>query len=117
MKITCNIEREILLKPPSSHSTINPLCCDICWLIYTFIYSHSQLKIIFFVFQETETLRGCLRNLKINAEEFEIPNNRRRDRIVGVGQCFASVQPGSYFPGDAYAIYSKNLNFYTVIKI
>ncbi|KAK7085775.1 Laminin subunit alpha-2 [Halocaridina rubra] len=60
--------------------------------------------------QETETLRGCLRNLNINGEEFEIPNSRRQDQIVGVGQCFASVQPGSYFPGDAFAIYSNNFN-------
>ncbi|ROT86038.1 Laminin subunit alpha-1 [Penaeus vannamei] len=57
--------------------------------------------------QITETLRGCLRNLNINEEAFEIPSNRRADRIVGVGQCFASVQPGSYFPGDAYAVYSE----------
>ncbi|XP_071547005.1 laminin subunit alpha-1-like isoform X2 [Panulirus ornatus] len=67
--------------------------------------------------QETETLRGCLRNLKINAEEFEIPNNRRRDRIVGVGQCFASVQPGSYFPGDAYAIYSDDFNVGSLLEL
>ncbi|XP_042207400.1 laminin subunit alpha-2-like [Homarus americanus] len=67
--------------------------------------------------QETETLRGCLRNLKINGEDFEIPNNRRRDRIVGVGQCFASVQPGSYFPGDAYAIYSDDFNVGSLLEL
>lgn len=26
-----------------------------------------------------------------------------------VGQCFPQVERGSYFPGDAYAIYSKYL--------
>ncbi|KAK8738881.1 hypothetical protein OTU49_003716 [Cherax quadricarinatus] len=67
--------------------------------------------------QETETLRGCLRNLKINGEDFEIPNNRRRDHIVGVGQCFASVQPGSYFPGDAYAIYSDDFNVGSLLEL
>ncbi|XP_050712288.1 laminin subunit alpha-1-like isoform X2 [Eriocheir sinensis] len=60
--------------------------------------------------EEVEPLRGCLRNLNINEEEYEIPSTRRRDQIVGVGQCFASVQPGSYFPGDAYAIYSNDFN-------
>ncbi|XP_063590781.1 laminin subunit alpha lam-3-like isoform X2 [Penaeus indicus] len=67
--------------------------------------------------QITETLRGCLRNLNINEEEFEIPSNRRADRIVGVGQCFASVQPGSYFPGDAYAIYSNNFNVGALLEL
>lgn len=26
-----------------------------------------------------------------------------------VGQCFPQVEKGSFFPGDAYAIYSKSL--------
>lgn len=67
--------------------------------------------------QITETLRGCLRNLNINEEAFEIPSNRRADRIVGVGQCFASVQPGSYFPGDAYAVYSNNFNVGALLEL
>lgn len=67
--------------------------------------------------QEVEPLRGCLRNLNINGEEYEIPSTRRGDRIVGVGQCFASVQPGSYFPGDAYAIYSDDFNVGLVLEL
>ncbi|KAG0726288.1 Laminin subunit alpha-2 [Chionoecetes opilio] len=68
-------------------------------------------------YQEVEPLRGCLRNLDINGEEYEIPSTRRRDQMVGVGQCFASVQPGSYFPGDAYAIYSDKFNVGLMLEL
>ena len=56
-----------------------------------------------------ESVRGCMRNIEINEESYEIPSHSRTDQIVGVGQCFAAgtVQPGSYFPGDAYAIYGE----------
>ncbi|XP_064107459.1 laminin subunit alpha lam-3-like isoform X1 [Macrobrachium nipponense] len=66
---------------------------------------------------EIDALRGCMRNLNINGEEYEIPNSRRQDLIVGVGQCFASVQPGSYFPGDAFAIYSNNFNVGPLLEL
>ncbi|XP_063877309.1 laminin subunit alpha-1-like isoform X1 [Scylla paramamosain] len=67
--------------------------------------------------QEVEPLRGCLRNLNINGEEYEIPSSRQREQVVGVGQCFASVQPGSYFPGDAYAIYSDDFNVGLMLEL
>ncbi|KAK3855199.1 hypothetical protein Pcinc_038380, partial [Petrolisthes cinctipes] len=67
--------------------------------------------------EEVEPLRGCLRNLIINGEEYEIPSTRRQDHIVGVGQCFANVQPGSYFPGDAYAIYSDDFNVGPLLEL
>ena len=58
------------------------------------------------LFQATEPLRGCMRNININ-DEYINRNINKRQKIFGVGQCFANVQPGTYFPGDAYAIYSK----------
>ncbi|KAF2361238.1 Laminin G domain [Trinorchestia longiramus] len=60
--------------------------------------------------QPMDPLRGCFRNMVVNEERWDIPQMARPDHLVGVGQCFAHVQPGSYFPGDAYAIYSSELS-------
>ncbi|RXG70032.1 Laminin subunit alpha-2 [Armadillidium vulgare] len=67
--------------------------------------------------QVYETFKGCFRNLIINNEKFEIPSLTRQDHIIGVGQCFASVQRGSYFPGDAYALYDDKFQVGPLLEL
>lgn len=68
-----------------------------------------------FIFQaetlELNQFRGCIRSLKINKQLQSLVSNKntKHNRI---GQCFANVEQGSYFGGDAYAIYSKSAQNY-----
>ena len=50
--------------------------------------------------QKLEGFKGCLRGLAINQQSQNLSGHK-------VGQCFPLVEQGSYFPGDAYAVYSK----------
>lgn len=51
-----------------------------------------------------EPFKGCLRKFSIanNTQDLAKPGKH-----LHVGQCFPKVERGSYFPGDAYAMYSK----------
>lgn len=51
-----------------------------------------------------EQFKGCIRRFKVNNSTQDLA---RPGRHVNIGQCFPKVEKGSYFPGDAYAIYSK----------
>lgn len=48
--------------------------------------------------------KGCIRRFKVNNATQDLA---RTGRHFNVGQCFPKVEKGSFFPGDAYAIYSK----------
>lgn len=48
--------------------------------------------------------KGCIRRFKVNNSTQDLA---RPGRHSNVGQCFPKVEKGSYFPGDAYAIYSE----------
>lgn len=52
-----------------------------------------------------EQFKGCIRRFKVNNSTQDLA---RPGRHVNIGQCFPKVEKGSYFPGDAYAIYSKS---------
>ncbi|KAK4880836.1 hypothetical protein RN001_008982 [Aquatica leii] len=57
--------------------------------------------------------RGCIRGLTIN----KVPQGLVRDKNTvhhNIGQCFPHIEKGSYFGGDAYAIYNK---FFRIDKI
>ncbi|KAF5307738.1 hypothetical protein FQR65_LT06609 [Abscondita terminalis] len=57
--------------------------------------------------------RGCIRGLTIN----KVPQGLVRDKNTvhyNIGQCFPHIERGSYFGGDAYAIYSK---FFRIDKV
>lgn len=57
-----------------------------------------------------EGFKGCIRNLNLNGRSHDLASSK--NVIQRVGQCFAHVETGSYFPGDAYAVYSKvSINF------
>ncbi|XP_054719082.1 laminin subunit alpha-1-like [Uloborus diversus] len=53
-----------------------------------------------------ESFKGCIRNFHLNGKYLDIA----REELQHVGQCFSTIEPGAYFPGDAYAIYDKNFN-------
>nr|CAD7455143.1 unnamed protein product [Timema tahoe] len=50
-----------------------------------------------------EGFKGCMRNLAINKQSQDLVGAKTTPNKVG--QCFPQVERGSYFPGDAYAIY------------
>jgi len=58
--------------------------------------------------QRLESFKGCLRKMTLAGaiQDLARPGKHRH-----VGQCFPKVERGSYFPGDAYAIYSKYSEF------
>ena len=49
--------------------------------------------------------KGCIRNVYLNGSARDLASDG--NIIHRVGQCFAHVETGSYFPGDAYAVYSN----------
>lgn len=53
-----------------------------------------------------EEFKGCLRKFSVNNNTQDLA---RPGRHLDVGQCFPRIEQGSYFPGDAYAIYSEFL--------
>ncbi|XP_055595374.1 laminin subunit alpha-1 [Uranotaenia lowii] len=54
-----------------------------------------------------EEFKGCLRKFSVNNNTQDLA---RPGRHMNVGQCFPRIEQGSYFPGDAYAIYKRNFN-------
>ncbi|XP_067621354.1 laminin subunit alpha-1 isoform X1 [Eurosta solidaginis] len=57
--------------------------------------------------QRLEAFKGCLRHMTINNSTQDLA---RPGKHQHVGQCFPKVEKGSYFPGDAYAIYKRNFH-------
>lgn len=58
-----------------------------------------------------EGFKGCLRKFMVNNVTQDLA---RLHSHLNVGQCFPRVEKGSYFSGDAYAIYSE---FIILIKL
>ena len=52
-----------------------------------------------------ETLKGCIRGLRLNGNIFDMVGPT--SRAYNVGQCFPSVESGAYFQDEAFAIYSE----------
>ncbi|KAH8324869.1 hypothetical protein KR074_009874 [Drosophila pseudoananassae] len=67
----------------------------------------SPVKVSAELYARLESFKGCLRRVSINNHTQDLA---RPGKHSNVGQCFPSVERGSYFPGDAYAIYKKNFN-------
>lgn len=57
--------------------------------------------------RDLETFKGCVRNLKVNNELRDLTSNKTNDVLHNTGECFPNIESGSYFSGDAFAIYSK----------
>lgn len=50
-----------------------------------------------------EQFKGCIRRFLMNNISQDLA---RPGRHLAIGQCFPNVEKGSYFGGDAYAVYS-----------
>lgn len=61
------------------------------------------------VVSKLETLKGCIRGLRVNGNVYDMVGST--SRAFNVGQCFPSVESGAYFQDEAYAVYSKSLNY------
>lgn len=78
-------------------------------------YENQFFKILFpklkclvnLFLQNVQAFRGCMQGFAINHQEEELISEKAIRHKVG--QCFPQVEKGSFFPGDAYAIYSKSL--------
>lgn len=51
-----------------------------------------------------EQFKGCIRRFLVNNISQDLA---KPGKHFAIGQCFPNVEKGSYFAGDAYAIYSK----------
>lgn len=58
------------------------------------------------VVTKLETLKGCIRGLRVNGNVYDMVGST--SRAFNVGQCFPSVESGAYFQDEAYAIYRKS---------
>lgn len=73
-------------------------------LMYVGGVSDNSLSLPFELLSKLEEFKGCIRRFKVNNSTQDLA---RPGRHFNVGQCFPKVEKGSYFPGDAYAIYSE----------
>ncbi|XP_043600424.1 laminin subunit alpha-1 isoform X4 [Bombus pyrosoma] len=62
-----------------------------------------------------ETLKGCIRGLKINGNVYDMVGST--SRAYQVGQCFPNVESGAYFQDEAYAIYKRNFELGAVLEL
>lgn len=66
--------------------------------------SESSSKLPPELLSKVEEFKGCIRKFRVNNSTQDLAPP---DKHNNVGQCFPNVEKGSYFPGDAFAIYSK----------
>ncbi|XP_032674953.1 laminin subunit alpha-1 isoform X4 [Odontomachus brunneus] len=67
------------------------------------------------VVTKLETLKGCIRGLRVNGNVYDMVGST--SRAFNVGQCFPSVESGAYFQDEAYAIYQKNFELGAVLEL
>ncbi|XP_074102845.1 wing blister [Cotesia typhae] len=62
-----------------------------------------------------ETLKGCIRGLRVNGNIYDMVGSTSRP--FNVGQCFPSVESGAYFQDEAYAIYKRNFELNSLLEL
>ncbi|XP_015607311.1 laminin subunit alpha-1 [Cephus cinctus] len=62
-----------------------------------------------------ETLKGCMRGLRVNGNIYDMVGST--SRAYNVGQCFPSVESGAYFQDEAYAIYKRDFELGAVLEL
>lgn len=62
-----------------------------------------------------EGLKGCVRKMNVDNK----PEDLVKDATLhqNVGQCFPAIEKGSYFAGDAFAIYNNNFEIGPYIEL
>ncbi|CAN7938715.1 unnamed protein product, partial [Ixodes hexagonus] len=53
-----------------------------------------------------ESFKGCIRNFNLNGQMVDLAKGESR----GIGLCFATIEPGAFLQGDAYAVYDERFN-------
>ncbi|RZF45582.1 hypothetical protein LSTR_LSTR014741, partial [Laodelphax striatellus] len=61
------------------------------------------------------SFKGCMQGMKLNGHMEDLVGDKVKSHKVG--QCFPQVERGSYFPGDAYAIYEKKFNVGNLLEL
>lgn len=64
----------------------------------------SMHSLSFELTSKLEQFKGCMRRFYLNTVSQDLA---KPGRHFGINQCFPQVEKGSYFGGDAYAIYSE----------
>lgn len=64
----------------------------------------SMLSVSVELTSKYEQFKGCIRRFLMNNISQDLA---RPSRHFAIGQCFPHVEKGSYFAGDAYAVYSE----------
>ncbi|XP_066580920.1 laminin subunit alpha-1 [Prorops nasuta] len=62
-----------------------------------------------------ETLKGCIRGLRVNGNVYDMVGST--SRAFHVGQCFPSVESGAYFQDEAYAVYNKDFELGAILEL
>lgn len=73
-------------------------------MMYVGGVSDNSLTLPVELVAKLEGFKGCVRRFRVNNNTQDLV---RPGRHFNVGQCFPRVEKGSYFPGDAYAVYSE----------
>lgn len=88
-------EEEEVLKMPRRISASN--------IMYVGGILDNMLSFSVELSSKLEQFKGCIRRFLMNNISQDLA---RPGRHVAIGQCFPNVEKGSYFGGDAFAIYS-----------
>lgn len=91
-----NVEEEVL-KMPRRISASN--------IMYVGGILDNMLSFSVELSSKLEQFKGCIRRFLMNNISQDLA---RPGRHVAIGQCFPNVEKGSYFGGDAFAIYSMS---------
>ncbi|XP_015124906.1 laminin subunit alpha-1, partial [Diachasma alloeum] len=67
------------------------------------------------VVAKLETLKGCIRGLKVNGNVYDMVGSTSRP--FNVGQCFPSVESGAYFQDDSFAVYKRDFELGAVLEL
>ncbi|CAB0032889.1 unnamed protein product [Trichogramma brassicae] len=67
------------------------------------------------VVAKLQTLKGCIRGLKVNGNVYDMVGSTSRP--YNVGQCFPNVESGAYFHDEAYAVYKKNFKLDVILEL
>ncbi|XP_065339678.1 laminin subunit alpha lam-3 [Cloeon dipterum] len=65
--------------------------------------------------QTTESYKGCMRNVRVNGKPQDLVGPRGSSH--NVGQCFPRVETGSFFPGDAFAVYQNTFHVGSMFEL
>ncbi|XP_066906769.1 laminin subunit alpha-1 [Halyomorpha halys] len=110
-------DRRMTLKVDSidPEKTKTPKKMNVGHIIYIGGLPESGVMIPQPLLNKLEGFKGCIRGLKVNNHE-EYLLSEKSTPPYRVGQCIPQVERGSYFPGDAYAVYKNKFNMGTLTE-